>query len=169
MAGITFRPARPGEAGLLGDLALRSKAHWGYDQAFLDACRAELSFRPEDVTASRITVAEQSGQVLGFYSLEGQPPAAELGNLWVTPDRIGRGLGRRLWQHAVATAAAAGFAVLRIEADPNAEGFYLAMGARRAGSAPSGAVGGRALPVLCVDLANLARAGRPGQGSTGGG
>ena len=31
-----LRPARPGEAAALSDLALRSKAHWGYDQAFLD-------------------------------------------------------------------------------------------------------------------------------------
>ena len=32
-----LRPARPEEAGLLSDLALRSKAHWGYPPDFLAA------------------------------------------------------------------------------------------------------------------------------------
>ena len=33
----------------MSDLALRSKAHWGYDASFLAACRVELSLRPTDV------------------------------------------------------------------------------------------------------------------------
>ena len=38
-----IRPARPEEAAALSDLALRAKAHWGYDNAFLKAYRAELT------------------------------------------------------------------------------------------------------------------------------
>jgi hypothetical protein len=34
-----IRHARPGEAGVLSALAVRSKAHWGYDGAFLDSVR----------------------------------------------------------------------------------------------------------------------------------
>ena len=37
MRALHLRPGRKGEARLLSDLALRSKGHWGYDQAFLDA------------------------------------------------------------------------------------------------------------------------------------
>jgi hypothetical protein len=61
---------------------------------------------------------------------------------------MGRGIGRRLWEHAVGTARDAGFTALRVEADPHAEGFYLTMGARRIGEAPSGSVPDRALPLL---------------------
>jgi GNAT superfamily N-acetyltransferase len=147
-----LRAARPDEAGVLSELALRSKAYWGYDQDFLDACRAELTFDPADVPARRIVVAESAGQVLGFYSLDGQPPQAELGNLWLDPVAIGTGLGRRLWQHALEVARGAGFTVLRIEADPHAEGFYLAMGAQPAGSSPSGSITGRTLPLLTLYL-----------------
>jgi predicted GNAT family N-acyltransferase len=47
---------------------------------------------------------------------------------------MGHGLGRRLFEHAVAHLhQVAPGAVLGIEADPNAEAFYRHMGARRVG------------------------------------
>lgn len=140
------------EAELLGELALRSKAYWGYDQSFLNGCREELTFQPEEMQTRRIVVAESAGHVLGFYSVDGDPPQGELGNLWVDPESIGSGVGRRLWRHAVDTARRAGFALLRIGADPHAEGFYLAMGAQRVGETPSGSIPGRVLPLLRYDL-----------------
>ncbi len=151
---MLLRPARPGEAGLLSALALRSKGHWGYDDAFLAACREELTIRPADVAARRVTVATESGgdgrngTVLGFCTLDGEPPVAELGQMFVDPPHIGRGVGGLLWRHAVARAAAAGIGTLTIDADPFAEGFYLAMGAVRVGGVPSGSVPGRVLPRL---------------------
>lgn len=152
MTGIQLRAARTDEVDLLGDLALRSKGHWGYDRSFLDACRTELTFEPDELGARRIVVAESAGRVLGFYSLDGEPPSGELGNMWVEPDSIGTGVGRRLWQHAIQTAREAGFTKLRIGAEPFAEGFYLAMGAKRVGETPSGSIPGRILPLLEVRL-----------------
>ncbi|SDY14110.1 N-acetylglutamate synthase, GNAT family [Micromonospora pattaloongensis] len=148
---ILFRAARTDEAEQLTELALRSKSHWGYDEVFLEACRAELTLRPEELAARRIVVAELAGRVLGFYGVEGAPPHGELGHLWIDPASIGTGMGRRLWEHAMGTARAAGFTRLMIEAEPYAEGFYLAMGAVRVGETPSGSVPGRVLPLLHVD------------------
>jgi GNAT superfamily N-acetyltransferase len=149
---MRLRSARPGEAALLSELALRSKGYWGYDQAFLDSCRAELTIRPDEVSGRCIVVAEAAGQILGFYSVDGHPPVGELGNMWVEPEWIGTGVGRRLWQHAMATARRAGFATLRIGADPGAEGFYRAMGAQRVGAKPSGSIPGRMLPLLEIQV-----------------
>jgi GNAT superfamily N-acetyltransferase len=153
MNAIVFRAARGDEADLLTEVALRSKGYWGYDQEFLDACRAELTFRPEDVATRRIVVADSSSGIVGFYSIDGELPGGELGDLWVIPERIGTGLGRKLWQHAVASAREAGYTSLIIEADPNAVGFYEAMGADRVGEVPSGSVPGRTLPVLLFKTA----------------
>jgi GNAT superfamily N-acetyltransferase len=152
VAEVRLRSAQPGEAALLTELALRSKGYWGYDQAFLDSCRAELTIRPDEVPGRRIVVAEAAGQILGFYSVDGQPPAGELGNMWVEPGWIGTGVGRRLWQHAMTTAREAGFVTLRIGADPGAEGFYRAMGAQRVGTTPSGSIPGRMLPLLQMQV-----------------
>lgn len=148
MTGAEVRPARPDEAAALSELALRSKAHWGYDAQFLEACRPDLTLHPHEITARRTCVAEESGRVVGFYTLEGDPPEGELGNLWIDPPHMGRRVGRRLWEHAMESARALGFAAVLVEADPHAEGFYTAMGAERIGGVPSPVVPGRVLPRL---------------------
>lgn len=48
-----IRPARAGEARLLSELALRSKAHWGYSKEFLEAVRAELSYSEKQLQSKR--------------------------------------------------------------------------------------------------------------------
>ena len=155
MSTLQLRAARRDEARLLSELALRSKSYWGYDQAFLDACRAELTLTPEDVEIKRVTVAERDGQVVGFYALAGDPPQGTLEDLFVEPDHIGTGVGRALWEDAIAAARALGFARLTLEADPGAESFYLAMGAHRIGSVPSGSIPGRVLPLLEVPIVEV--------------
>lgn len=143
-----LRPARPDEAALLSDLAVRSKGHWGYDADFLTACRDVLAIEPADITARRTTVAEVDGVIAGHYLIDGDPPDAELGQLFVDPPFIGRGVGRALWEHAVATASDVGIHTLVIASDPFAEAFYLAMGARREGTVASEVLAGRELPRL---------------------
>jgi Acetyltransferase (GNAT) domain len=116
------------------------------------ACRDELTIDPGDVAAKRVVVAEDGHGVRGVASLVGSAPAGELGLLFVDPQAIGSGVGRALYHHVLATARELGFTELRIEADPNAEPFYRAMGARPAGTGPSGSVPGRELPLLEVAL-----------------
>jgi GNAT superfamily N-acetyltransferase len=145
---MDLRPARPGEAALLSDLALRSKAHWGYDAAFLERCRPVLTLRPGEVESRHTVVAEDGGAVQGFYTIDGE----ELGNLWIDPAHLRRGVGRRLWEHAVETARRLGRAELLVVADPHAEGFYRAMGAVRVGEVASEVDPGRRLPLLRAPL-----------------
>jgi GNAT superfamily N-acetyltransferase len=145
---MRVREARPAEAGELTGLALRSKGHWGYDEAFLASCRDELTMRPADIERRRTAVAEEEGRVLGFTTLDGVPPVGALGMMFVEPDALGRGIGRLLFEHTMTKARRLGFLRLTIDADPNAEPFYLAMGAVRIGATPSGSVPGRELPLL---------------------
>jgi GNAT superfamily N-acetyltransferase len=149
---MQIRSARPDEAGMLSDLAVRSKAHWGYDEEFLAGSRIQLAVQPDEVARRRVTVAEVDGAVVGFYSLEGAPPVGELGLMFVEPKAIRTGVGRRLFEHAVTTARTVGFDNFTIDADPFAEAFYLAMGAVRTGSTPSPIRPGRELPRLTFVL-----------------
>jgi ribosomal protein S18 acetylase RimI-like enzyme len=163
MTDLRVRRARPAEAATLSEIAQRSKAHWGYDAAFLEACRPGLTFSQEKVRQGRFVLGEQDvaapkqvpdrpggrdARIVGFYELEGDPPEFELSNLWVEPDSIGSGVGRALWVHAMTAAREMGGVTVTIEADPNAVGFYQAMGAVRVGDTPSGSIPGRLLPVL---------------------
>jgi GrpB-like predicted nucleotidyltransferase (UPF0157 family)/GNAT superfamily N-acetyltransferase len=139
----------------LSDLALRSKARWGYDAAFLAACRAELTVEPGDVHRLRVTVAEESPEVVGFYALGGGAPEGELSFFFVEPARIGTGVGRMLWEDCVAMATRIGLSRIRIESDPFAEGFYTAMGAARVGDVQSQSIPDRRLPLLSFDMGEV--------------
>jgi GNAT superfamily N-acetyltransferase len=149
-----IRPACPGEARALSALALRSKAHWGYDGAFLDSVREALTLSEADLLAAPVFVLETDGAAAGFYRVVGTPPEGELSDMWLDPTLIGRGLGRELFRHALATAAATGFTSLVIESDPNAEGFYAAMGAQRIGERRSPFDERRMLPLMLVTMSS---------------
>ena len=154
MHEVSLRPARPDEAAALSELALRSKAHWGYDAEFIEACRRELTVDPEHIAAGRVVVAMVDGELGGFSTLVGEPPVAEVEALFVEPDHIGAGvgIGTTLFVALCDAARAAGFTRLLIEADPNALGFYERRGAVKTGDRPSGSIPGRTLPLLELDL-----------------
>ncbi|MFJ4775888.1 GNAT family N-acetyltransferase [Streptomyces sp. NPDC088762] len=137
------RAARAAEAEALTGLVRRSKAHWGYAPDFLAAQAEQLRIRPAEVTARRVVVAEDGrGRPLGVASLEGGPPQAALGLLFVDPVAIGQGVGRLLYRDALRRAAELGVCRLVIDSDPHAAGFYRAMGAlpAPAGDGPEGLV-----------------------------
>jgi GNAT superfamily N-acetyltransferase len=147
-----LRPARPDEAGVLSELALRSKAHWGYSHEFIEACRAELTVSRSSIDAGWVTVAVVGEVVAGFSTLADEASVRELEALFVDPPFIGHGVGRALFDAFVVAARADGFARVRIEADPNALGFYEHQGAVIVGERPSGSLPGRSLPLLELDL-----------------
>lgn len=147
-ADLHIRPARVEEADLLTDLSLRSKAVWGYNPGFLGRCRTVMAIDAANVAARPHFVAEADDHVVGFYGFEPEAEGIGLDYLFVEPHLIGRGLGRALWNHAIATARRLGHGVLMVVSDPNAEGFYLRMGCRRIGTRPSELEPGRQLPLL---------------------
>ncbi len=148
-----IRAARPSETGVLSELALNSKAHWGYGTDFLEACREELSVDAAYLNHNPVFVIEKQNVPAGFYSLEHiSETEVELGLLFVTPPYIGCGLGRRLMQHSIEQAADAGYESMLIQGDPNAERFYLAAGGRPAGTRLSGSIPGRYLPLFRIRL-----------------
>ena len=149
---VHVRRARPDEAEQLTDLALRSKAYWGYDAAFLQGCVPALRLAPERLQAEPFFVIEADGRVMGFGALRVDGAEAELTNLFVEPQAMGRGYGSRLWRHAVELASALGARQLRIASDPFAEPFYRRMGAERIGEIPSDAIPGRQIPLLVYAL-----------------
>lgn len=151
---IEIRRALPEEAPLLGELALRSKGHWGYDATFLETCRDDLALSPLEVESSPVYVSlDSAGSITGYYRLISQDQdVAELDALFVEPAVIGQGVGRRLWEHALDMARSLGFNSLEFQSDPHAERFYLAMGAVRRGESESTVTPSRMLPLMGYSL-----------------
>jgi predicted N-acetyltransferase YhbS len=151
-AVATLRPALATEAPALTALAMRSKAHWGYDATFMAAAVADLTISPELVARATCYVAERDDQIIGVYVLSIEEGLPTLRDLWVEPAVIGTGVGAMLFRHMLAQARSLGHAVVRIESDPNAEPFYSRMGARHVGVVESKIVPGRTLPLMEVDV-----------------
>jgi GNAT superfamily N-acetyltransferase len=147
-SACVIRPARADEAEHLTDLSLRSKTYWGYDASFLARCRSIMRVKTANIETWPHYVAEVGGRVAGFYGLERDDEGVGLDYMFVETEFIGRGIGRALWNHAVATAQGLGHRALIVVSDPNAEGFYLKMGAQRVGARISDLEPNRRLPVL---------------------
>jgi GNAT superfamily N-acetyltransferase len=115
----------------------------------MEACRAELTVTPDDLRRGRLRVADD-GAIVGFHGVID----AELMWLFVAPHAMGRGVGAGLFIDALEIARGAGLTELRIEADPNAGGFYERMGARLVSETLSASIPGRILPVYAIGLSS---------------
>lgn len=150
---MKLRPPKEHELEALSALCLRSKAVWGYDQTFLDACRAELTIRADELVSSALCVAEHDGALVGVAQITVASDTADLQKMFVEPEAIGLGIGKALFEWASSTAKSLGARDLTIDADPGAVGFYRKMGAIEHGTIASGSIPDRMLPRLVLELA----------------
>jgi GNAT superfamily N-acetyltransferase len=147
------RPAHAGEGTSLTALCVRSKAHWGYDAAFMKKSAAALLVSEADIVLGRVVVAfDAAGRTIGVAAVVPEGETADLDVLFVDPPAIGSGAGRALFEAAAALARSLGALRMTILADPNAAPFYERMGARFVRNAPSDAIPGRTLPLYEYDL-----------------
>ena len=126
---IDIGPAHTADAVRLSEIAFAAKAYWKYPAAWLEKWRTQLTIGEGDIEDDTVVKLTSGGEIRGFYLLRKDAERLWLEHLWVDPKFIGRGLGRKLFEHAIATADETTFAAIYIESDPNAEGFYAAMGA----------------------------------------
>lgn len=150
MTQFRIRRANFNDTASLTDLAMRSKGYWDYDVSFMSDVVPLLDFSAVDITLAQIYVIDDDVSMLGFYQLTMINDRPYLDHLWIDPPYVRTGLGKHLWLHALSTARSLGWDHLLIESDPNAEDFYLKMGARRIGEQRSGM--GRLLPLLYLQL-----------------
>jgi len=152
---LKIRPASPTDDATLTAIAHDAKRYWGYPENWIEHWKDDLTITPEFISANEVYVAgaEGPGEIDGFYALVMNGERAELEHMWVRPERIGSGIGKDLLVHAMETAAFLNAAALEISSDPNAEGFYKRMGAKRIGEISSEVEGQpRTLPRLSIDL-----------------
>ena len=152
---MRIRVARADEVDLLACIAFESKSHWNYSPAVMAGWRTSLAVRLDPPERRPAFVAETDGTVAGFCQLLLEDETPTLEHLWVRPGCMRRGIGRALLERAGATLADLGYTRMRIDADPNAEAFYLQCGATRDGvvAAPIAGDPDRVRPQLTLHLA----------------
>jgi N-acetylglutamate synthase-like GNAT family acetyltransferase len=153
-----IRRARAGEADALTDLAVRSKAQWGYGEDFLAAASSELIVHEADLERLDVLVVEREGVLVAFAALDFRADQPELDALFVDEEWIGSGLGGALLEAACTVARRRGVDALVIESDPNAEDFYRRHGAEPIGERRSESTG-RMLPLLRIATGGSASGG----------
>jgi GNAT superfamily N-acetyltransferase len=148
---VEIRRATGRDAEALTLIAFAAKRYWGYPERWIEHWSGTLTIAPEFVRDNVVYAALSDGEPFAFYALTWTGDRSELDHLWVSPAWIGSGIGRLLFKHAMHEAASRGSRSVEIEADPNAEGFYLRMGARRVGENVYEIEGQRrALPLMAV-------------------
>lgn len=147
-----IRPASTDEASFLTTIALEAKRYWGYPEHWIKHWESDLTISPEFIRDNHVYVAEENDEIQGFYALIVAGNKAELDHLWVTPTRIGTGIGKELFLDAMERAASLHVDAVEISSDPNAAGFYKRMGATQIGEIDASLDGQpRKLPRLKIE------------------
>jgi GNAT superfamily N-acetyltransferase len=152
MPDISIRPADHRDAERLTELVMRAKASWGYDAAFMELCRAELTMTPEKLATWTVWVAERGGHMVGMAALSFRASSAELEEFMVDPDSQRQGVGSALMATVLGECRRLGLARIELDADPHAEEIYLRLGFTTTGSSPSGSIPGRQLPRMVMPI-----------------
>lgn len=119
----------------------------------MQACLAELTIDKYYIENNPTFVIEVARNAVGFYSLERISAAeVELSLLFLEPDFIGKGYGRKLITHAQEEARHLGYSKMIIQGDPNAERFYRSAGGLLVGTRKSASISNRELPIFCINL-----------------
>jgi GNAT superfamily N-acetyltransferase len=149
---LNIRPAASAEAASLTQIAHDAKRHWGYPERWIEHWQEDLTISPDFIANNQVYVAHLENVIVGFYALVVVGERAQLEHMWVAPEHLGTGVGKGLFFHAMQIAAGDNISEVEISSDPNAEGFYQRMGARRIGEVSSEIDGQtRLLPRLVVD------------------
>jgi N-acetylglutamate synthase-like GNAT family acetyltransferase len=130
---LHIRRARPDEAAVLTEIAHAAKRHWGYPENWIREWESDLTITPEFIVTNEMYVATNRQEIVGCCALVFNESLAELEHMWIRPEHIGAGVGRALFMHVTERAATLKIQALELSADPNAEGFYVRMGATRIG------------------------------------
>ncbi|AJG61307.1 GNAT family N-acetyltransferase [Bacillus cereus] len=147
---MKIRNALLSEANELSELALHSKATWNYSQAFILACKEDLTITDEYIKNNFVYVLENDNTMIGFFSFLRNENALDF--LYIHPRYKGKGYGKILWEYVIQQANELGIKSFTIDSDPNAKGFYLKMGAKLIGETPSTVFEDRLLPLLKYDV-----------------
>ena len=147
-----IRPAAADEASVLTNMALEAKRYWGYPEHWIKHWESDLTISSDFIHDNHVYVAEENGQIQGFYALIVTGTKAELDHMWVKPTLIGTGIGKELFLDAMERAAALKVSAVEISSDPNAAGFYRRMGATEIGETDASFDGvTRKLPRLKIE------------------
>jgi|688.fasta_scaffold225576_1 streptomycin 6-kinase len=155
MNNYRFRDACLHDLQEINHLLRISKAYWGYDEKFLDSFMEKLGITEDYMKKNNIQLFFLDNKLVAFYNFVSNPLELELDNLFIHPNYIGKGFGRKLWEKCCEAAKLMGYYEFTIWSEPNAEDFYLKMGCIKVGVRQSPLMPNRYPPILKYKIWNI--------------
>ena len=145
---MIIRPATRKDSDVLTEISFLAKNYWNYPAQYFEIWRDELTITAEYIEKNNVQVIEDDDRVVGYYSVvkiekdlkvEGftLEKGVWLEHLFILPEFIGKGYGKRLMQHLLQNSQKNQWQELKILADPHSTGFYRKLGARYIQEVPS--------------------------------
>lgn len=135
------------DADALTNIALASKAIWGYTEAQVESWRDDLTITYDRIQNWKFYKYLEGEQIVGFHGLSFSSETAVLEFLFVSPKCIGNKIGHQLLEHALYVAREKEVQEVIVLSDPNAKGFYEKYGFKKFKEEES-SIEGRFLPWL---------------------
>ena len=147
-------PAREESLPAINALIARSKAYWTWPAEYLEQALALLAVDVDYLrTHQSFEVLDARSDLVSFVAIAALDPIVVLDHLWVTPERIGHGIGRRACEYVIQFAREHQWSELSVLPDPPSEGFYLRMNFEDSGKrVPSRVPGGPLFSVYRLRL-----------------
>lgn len=157
-----IRAAAINEAETLSQISYASKRYWNYPQEYFQVWEKELLVTREYIKENMVFVGEEQGEVKAYYSVVnvvedktklgvGFAKGYWLDHMFVLPDRIGSGLGRKMFVHLRNWCRNKAIRQVNILAEPYARGFYEKMGCQYEQEYPS-TIPERTTPLLILPV-----------------
>jgi GNAT superfamily N-acetyltransferase len=115
------------EIEILNKISIASKAYWGYPDEWMEKWHDALLLSDADFDDHIIFKIEDEESIIGFCVMTEHLEAYEVLHLWILPDFIGKGYGKKLLNHTIKQVVTKNKPII-VEADPNAEAFYISQG-----------------------------------------
>jgi GNAT superfamily N-acetyltransferase len=126
---VRFIRAREESLAAINELIARSKAYWNWPDGYLDRALPLNRIGLTYLQGNRCFEAlDASHTLIAFVSIVVSDARVVLDNLWVAPELIGHGIGRRACEYVFRVARDEKWTELWVLPDPPAAGFYLKVG-----------------------------------------
>ncbi len=132
----------------LTTITKQSKGIWGYSVQQMADWDEALTILPKYIAENETLKLVSGKKIIGYYSvLKIDAKILKLDNFFILPEAMGQGCGSLLLTYLFEKASEENFDCITLDADPNAEAFYLKFGFSTVGQVET-STPGRYLPQM---------------------
>lgn len=149
---MKIEKAIPTDHEILTEITKKSKAFWGYSEELLLKWSDNLTVTSTYIESNNVFKLIDNNLIMGYYSyLIEDEKTAYLDNMFIAPEKIGKGFGKFLINDFLHRMKAENFEKITLHSEPNAEIFYQKMGFIKVGEFET-SIKNRFMPIMEMKL-----------------